>query len=115
MSGPKLLSEIITALSEGIIDWPEEKAIIDRRNWNRLIKMDSSYYTKVSTSSQEMFQHEWILLNLASKYLKKKIVMVPFLEGKEDFQIGCKSLTSYNLLCCVNAHYFGFFFSIFPQ
>ena len=33
MTDSRLLSEIIKALSEGIIDWPKGNAIIDRKEW----------------------------------------------------------------------------------
>ena len=116
MTDSRLLNEIIKALSEGIIDWPKGNTIIDRKEWTRLMRIDPVNYG--AKSAQEMFEHECILLELASKYLKRRIVLISFLEGEEDFQIGPRNTeasTSYYLLCCMTASEHNFFISIFPS
>ena len=118
MTDSRLLNEIIKALSEGIIDWPKGNTIIDRKEWTRLMRIDPIFYSHASRTAKEMFQHECILLELASKYLKRRIILIPFLEDLEDFQFGprnSETLTSYYLLCCVNVRTGNFYISIFPE
>ena len=118
MTDSRLLNEIIKALSEGIIDWPKGNTIIDSEEWTRLMKIDPLYYVHASKSTKEMYQYECILLEHASEYLKRRIVLIPFLEGEEDFQIGprnSEASTSYYLLCSVKAHHTNFFISIFSK
>jgi hypothetical protein len=50
----------------------------------RLKKNNSNFSPLRARNAQEMRHHEAILLDLVSKYLKKRITLIPFLEGDQE-------------------------------
>ena len=128
LTGLALRDDIITALTKNRIGWAQRASeIISKEEWIRLMKIDPVFYMQKSRNAQEMEDHETILLDLASKYLKKRITLAPFLEGdqertffpsRNDFNISnikALNVPSYHLLCCNKAYSKNFFISIFPK
>ena len=128
LTGLTLRDEIINALNQNTINWRQQyNKIITKEEWLRLMKIDLAFYQHQSRSAQEFENHEAILLDLASKYLKRRITLIPFLEGDkeqsfprnsnwESFKnIFSKNSEAYNLLCCNKALYDNFFISIFRK
>merc|ERR1719458_617602 len=88
LTGLALRDEIIYALTQNTIEWPQQSnKIITKEEWIRLMKKDPMFYMYQSGTDQEVEDHEAILLDLASKYLKRRITLIPFLEGghKQSF------------------------------
>ena len=128
LTGLALRDEIIHALTQNTIEWPQQSnKIITKEEWIRLMKIDPMFYKLQSRDAQEMIFHEAILLDLASKYLKRRITLIPFLEGGQEQSFPRKSLwesftslfprnsESYHLLCCNKTHQDNFFISIFRK
>ena len=128
LTGLALRDEIINALTQNTIEWPQQSnKIITKEEWIRLMKKYPSFYMQQSRSAQEFEDHEAVLLDLASKYLKRRITLIPFLEGDQAQSVFPNSsefnarnsevskASSYHLLCCNKAHKRNFFISIFRK
>jgi len=126
LTGLALRDEMINALIQNTIEWPQQSnKIITKEEWIRLMKIDSKYYIHQSRNAQEMNFHEAILLALASKYLKRRITLIPFLEGDQeqtffpnDFDATnseASKVSSYHLLYCNKAVNKNFIISIFRK
>ena len=124
LTGLDLRDEIIHALTQNTIEWPQQSnKIITKEEWIRLMKKYPSFYMRQSRTAQEFRDHEAILLDLASKYLKRRITLIPFLEGGQeqtfypnDFDARnseASKVSPYHLLCCNKAYHRNFFISIF--
>ena len=125
LNGLALRDEIINALFQNTIDWPEQaNKIITKEEWIRLMKKDSLFYSYQHEGAQGMEDHEAILLDLASKYLKRRIMLIPFLEGYHEQSFfpnefdarnnEASKVSSYHLLCN-NQTVDNFFISIFQK
>ena len=133
LTGLALRDEIIHALTQNTIEWPQQSnKIITKEEWIRLMKKDPFFYIYQSGNAQELEDHEAVLLDLASKYLKRRITLIPFLEGGQEQSFPRKSLwesftslfsrnseaseaSSYHLLCCNKAYVHNFYISIFRK
>jgi len=133
LTGLALRDEIIHALTRNTIEWPQQsKKIITKEEWIRQMKKHPFFYKHQSRNAREMEDHEAILLDLASKYLKRRITLIPLLEGGQEqsflrkgFWESFTSLfsrkseaskaSSYHLLCCNKAHQRNFYISIFRK
>ena len=126
LTGLALRDEIIHALTQNTIEWPQQSnKIITKEEWIRLMKKDPFFYIYQSGSAQEFEDHEAVLLDLASKYLKRRITLIPFLEGGQeqsffpnDFDARnseASKASSYHLLCCNKAYIKNFYISIFRK
>ena len=126
LTGLALRDEIIHALTQNTIEWPQQSnKIITKEEWIRLMKKDPLFYKYSSRSAKEYEDHEAVLLDLASKYLKRRITLIPFLEGGQeqsfypnDFDARnseASKISSYNLLSCNKAHVQNFYISIFRK
>ena len=122
LTGLALRDEIINALTQNTIYWPQQNnKIIAKEEWIRLKKNNSNFSPLQARNAQEMRHHEAILLDLVSKYLKRRITLIPFLEGGQeqsffpnDFDATnseASKASSYHLLCCNKAHKKNFFIS----
>merc|ERR1712008_597755 len=113
LTGLALRDEIINALTQNTIKWPQQaNKIITKEEWIRLEKKDPLFYKYQSRDAQQFEYHEAILLNLASKYLKRRITLIPFLERDQEQTFFPNSsqydsrnneaskASSYQLLCC---------------
>merc|ERR1712008_207615 len=102
------MEEILNALTQNTIEyeWPQQV----KDEWIRQMKKDSAFYKHQSRNAQQFQDYEEILLDLSSKYLKRKITLIPFLEGDQaqsffpnDFNgrnSEVSKISSYHLLCC---------------
>ena len=126
LTGLALRDEIIHALTQNTIEWPQQaNKIITKEEWIRQMKKHPKYYKEQSRNAQEFEDHEAVLLDLASKYLKRRITLIPFLEGDQeqsffpnDFDARnseASKASSYHLLCCNKAKGQNFFISIFRE
>jgi hypothetical protein len=133
LTGLALRDEIINALTQNTIEWPQQSnKFITKEEWIRLMKIDPAFYNHQSRNAQEMEDHEAILLDLASKYLKRRITLIPFLEGGQEQsffpnEFGARNselsprkseaseASSYHLLCCNKAYNKNFFISVFRK
>ena len=124
LTGLALRDEIIHALTQNTIEWPQQSnKIITKEEWIRLMKIDPFFYKHQTGTAQEFEDHEAVLLDLASKYLKRRITLIPFLEGGQeqtffpnDFDARnseASEASSYHLLCCNKAFQDNFNISIF--
>ena len=85
LTGLALRDEIINALTQNTIEWPQQSnKIITKEEWIRLMKIDPTFYTSHSRNAKQYEDHEAVLLDLASKYLKRRITLIPFLEGGQE-------------------------------
>ena len=118
-----LRDEIIHALTKEIIEWPQQyNNLIKKDQWISLMKKNPSFYKNQSRTAQEMFYHEGILLNLASRYLKKKITLIPFLDGDEEAtfvpsqdEAEFRNSETIYLLCCNKVYHDNFFINVLPK
>ena len=128
LTGLALRDEIINALIQSTIEWPQPaNSIITKEEWIRLMKKDPLFYVYQSRNAKEVEDYEAILLDLASKYLKRRINLIPFLEGGQDQSFfpnrnefdarnsEASKVFSYHLLCCNKASQNNFFISIFSK
>ena len=89
------------------------------------MKISPVFYFHQSRTAQEFEDHEAVLMNLASKYLKRRITLIPFLEEgqKQSFcpndfdsrNSEASKASSYHLLCCNKVLNINFFISIFRE
>ena len=94
-----LILELIMALENNTLDWPlddtetayvvamnqtVEKNFISREEWIKNMKLDPTYYTYQAKTIEGFQNHEALLLQLASTYLKRKITLLPFLKESEE-------------------------------
>ena len=120
LTGLKLRYDIIYALSDdNSIDWPSGIGFITKTKWIKDMKQNSNCY-KYKTSDVEVFAaHEKLLLELASKFLKRRVCLVPLfaeethVETFEPLKPG--SSWTYYLLGCNKAHADNFFVSAYPN
>ena len=126
LTGLALRDEIINALTQNTIEWPQQSnKIITKEEWIRLMKKHPFFYKYQTRIAQEFEDHEAVLLDLASKYLKRRITLIPFLEGGQeqtffsnDFDARnseASKSSSYYLLSCNKAFNYNFYISIFRK
>ena len=136
LTGLALRDEIINALTQNTIEWPQQaNKIITKEEWIRMMKKHPTFYMHQSRTAQEMTYYEAILLDLASKYLKRRITLIPFLERDQEQSFfpnpgefnarnseasnarnsEASNASSYHLLCCNQALSYNFFISIFRK
>ena len=126
LTGLALRDEIINALTQNTIEWPQQSnKIITKEEWIRLMKKDPLFYVYQSGTVQEMEDHEAVLLDLASKYLKRRITLIPFLEGGQEQSFltnyfdarnsEASEASTYHLLCCKKTKRENFYISIFRK
>merc|ERR1719464_1069509 len=114
LTGLVLRDEIITALTQNTIEWPQQSnKIITKEEWIRLMKKDPMFYMYQSRTAQEFEDSEAVLLDLATKYMKRRITLIPFLEGGQEQTFfsnefdarnsEASKASSYHLLSCNKA------------
>ena len=119
-TGLGLRDEIISVLTENEFEWPQQNNI-NKEQWIINMKKDSTFYAFQAINASEVNAHEEILLDLASKHLKRRITLIPFFEEdqEETFQkfnlMQSNNECSYYLLCCRKACIDNFYMSVFPD
>ena len=114
-----LLDAIITALETGRIIWQNtfNFNLMSSEEWIQKMKTDSEFYFHHAGNFTEMREYEYLLLDLASQCLKRKIQLIPFLEQEDGltfkptktFLINKPTLS---ILSCQNLMHENFFISI---
>ena len=85
LTGLALRDEIIHALTQNTIEWPQQaNKMITKEEWIRQMKISPVFYFHQSRIAQEFEDHEAVLMDLASKYPKRRITLIPFLEGDQE-------------------------------
>ena len=126
LDGVDLLEEIIEAIEEKVIDWPEDFKLMSCQEWIKKMKIDPTFYTLEAKSAPEFLAYEHHLLNMASQFLKRKIVLVPYFEKDQEqsFKLQRQSLISkmfrssktyYLIFCCSEGFTHNFYMSIFVK
>ena len=120
LTGLKLRDDIIDALSDNKIDWPSGFGfIITKTEWIKDMKQHESYYMCKTSYAKDFEAHERLLLELASKFLKRRVCLVPFFT--EDTRVETfeppnpGSSSTYYLLGCNKAFQDNFFVSVYPN
>ena len=120
LTGLKLRDDIIEALSDdNKMDWPSGFGFITKTQWIKDMKQDPSYYMYNTSNAEDFAAHERLLLELASKFLKRRVCLVPFfvedthVETFEPPNPGSSS--TYYLLGCNKAFQDNFFVSVYPN
>ena len=118
VTGLQLTDLIIDALNDSSIEWPMNFGHLTKIQWIRYMKQDASFYTQ-QTNNPSVFQaQERLLLDLASKLLKRKICLISlFPEDKDEIFEPPMPTSSrpYYLLGCNKAHFDNFYISIFKN
>ena len=118
VTGLQLTDLIIDALYDSTIEWPMNFGHLTKIQWIRYMKQDPSFYTQQANNPSVFQAHERLLLDLASKFLKRKICLISlFLEDKnETFEPPMPtSSRPYYLLSCNKAYGNNFYISIFKD
>ena len=119
LTGLKLRDNIIGALSNNKMDWPSGFGFITKTQWIKDMKQDPTYYMYKTSNAKDFAAHERLLLELASKFLKRRVCLVPFfaedthVETFEPPKAGSSRI--YYLLSCNKLHDHNFFVSIYPN
>jgi hypothetical protein len=134
LTGLQLRDLIIEALNDNSLEWPIIFGHLTKNQWINYMKQDPKFYFRqISNPSVQVFQaHERLLLNLASKLLKRKICLISlFPEDKDEtfeplnWWLKCRNFVfgiamptssrSYYLLGCNKVFQDNFYVSIFKD
>ena len=118
LTGVQLRDLILLTLSYNRLEWPLNLEYLTKSQWIKGMKQNPNFYTQQTNCAAKFQVHERLLLNLASKLLKRKICLISlFPEDKDDIIKPPISNPSkpYYLLCCNKAHFDNFYVSIFKD
>ena len=118
-AGSDLLNDILKALDDKKLDWPEDFTLLPGKEWIERIRIDPIFYLHHATDASEMQIYEKLLLQLAANFLKRTIKLVPILDEDPELTIE-PSLPSnpteqLYIAYCNKLRYDNFFVSVFPQ
>ena len=109
---------LINALNDNSLEWPMNFGHLTKIQWINYMKRDPTFY-KEQTKDSSVFQaHERLLMDLASKFLKRKICFISLFSEDKDETFEPPMLTSsrpYYLLGCNKAFQYNFYVSIFKE
>ena len=118
LTGLQLRDLIIDALNDNSLEWPMNFEHLTKSQWINYMEQDPTFYTR-QTNIPSVFQaHERLLLDLASKLLKRKICLISLFPEDKDETFQPPMPTSsrpYYLLGCNKARYDNFYVSIFKD
>ena len=118
MTGLQLRNLIIDALNDNSLEWPMNFGYLTKSQWIKYMKLDPTFYRE-QTNDPSVFQaHERLLLDLASKLLKRKICLISLFPEDKDETFEPPMPTSsrpYYLLGCNKAYTKNFYVSIFKD
>ena len=114
-NGLDLLMQIIVALENKDIAWPDKPELISNDEWISKMKLDAIFYYNYAKDLVEVQAHEQLLLELSSKYLNRSIHLIPFLENDEGITINSSNLSKYHIMFCNQLWLQNFFISINPD
>ena len=118
LTGLQLRDLIVLTLNYNNLEWPMNFGHLTKIQWIKYMKQDSIFYLYQSNDPSVFQAHEQLLLNLASKLLKRKICLISlFLEDKDEIIKPPISTPSkpYYLLGCNKAYQYNFYVSIFKN
>ena len=118
LRGLQLRDLIIDALYDNSLEWPMNFRYLTKCQWIKVIKQNPAYYTYQTNDSTVFQAHERLLLQLASKLLKREICLISLFPEDEDetFEPPMPtSLRPYYLLGCNKAYSNNFYISIFKD
>ena len=118
LSGLQLRDLIIDALNDNSLEWPVNFGHLTKTQWIKYMKQDPDFYMKQTNDTSVFQAHERLLLDLASKLLKRKICLISlFPEDKDEIFEPPMPTSSrpYYLLGCNKACFHNFYVSIFKD
>ena len=117
--GLDLLNGIIEALETMAIQWPDMSSnLMNSQEWIQKMKIDPMFYIYHANTSQENEAYERLLLELASRYLKRTIALHPFLDNDKELIFSHQTMHSTNpfhLLYVSKLWYTNFYLSVVPK
>ena len=118
LTGLQLRDLIVLTLNYKSLEWPMNFGYLTKSQWIKDMKQNPSFYMQ-QTNDPSVFQaHERLLLDLASKLLKRKICLISlFPEEKDEIIKPPMPTTSrpYYLLGCNKAVPHNFYVSVFKK
>ena len=118
MTGLQLRDLIIDALNDNVLKWPMNLGHITKNQWINYMKQETNYYKQLTCHPSDFQAHERLLLDLASKLLKRKICLISLFPEDKDETFEPPMPTSsrpYYLLGCNKAFVDNFYVSIFKD
>ena len=98
-TGSDLLKAIIEALETRTMQWPGmSQNLMNCQDWIQKMNIDPLFYMHHATDSEEMQAYEILLLDLASTYLKRTIILHPFVENDQQLGFPQESIPETNPL-----------------
>ena len=76
LTGLHLRDLIIDALNDNSLLWPMKLGYFTKSQWIKYMKQDSNFYTQQTNNATDFQAHDQLLLDLASKMLKRKICLI---------------------------------------
>ena len=118
-AGSDLLSDILKALDDKKLDWPEDFTLLTFKKWIERMRIDPIFYYYHARHASEMQLYEQLLYQLAANFLKRTIKLVPILDEDPELTIE-PSLPSnqtgqLHIAYCNKLWTENFFISVFPQ
>ena len=119
-TGSDLLNDILKALDDKKLDWPEDFTLLPCKEWIERMRTNTIFYMHHARNTSEMKLYEKLLLQLAANYLKRTIKLVPILDEDPELTIEPSSLSSnptgqLQIAYCNRLKTKNFFVSVFPQ
>ena len=118
LTGLQLRDLIIDALIDNSLEWPVNFGHLTKSQWINYMKQDPDFYMQQTNNSSVFQAHERLLLDLASKLLKRKICLISLFPEDKDETFEPPMPTSsrpYYLLGCNKAIYDNFYVSVFKK
>lgn len=118
-AGSDLLNDILKALDDKNLDWPEDFTLLPCKEWIKKMRMNPRFYMYHARNASEMQIYEQLLLQLAANFLKRTIKLVPILDEDPKLTIE-PSLPSnqtgqLHIAYCYKLDTKNFFLSVYPQ
>ena len=118
-AGSDLLNDILKALDDKKLDWPEDFTLLSFKEWIKRMKIDPVFYFHHARNTSEMQIYEKLFLQLSANFLKRTIKLVPILDEDPEQTIE-PSLPSnptgqLHIAYCNRLDTKNFFVSVFPQ
>ena len=119
-SSSDLLSDILSALDEKKISWPEDFWEMSSEEWIGKMRIDPIFYFHHTLgSSYKMQEYEKLLLKLVADFLGRTLVLVPLLEEDSESSFkpsfATESTQQYHIACCHKLYIHNFFISVFQN
>ena len=115
-TGSDLLNDILKALDDKKLDWPEDFSLLPGKEWIERMKTDPVFYFHHVRNASEMQIYEKLLLQLAANFLKTIIKLVPIFDEDPELTIEPSLPTGQLYIAyCNRLLTENFFVSVFPQ